>query len=1088
MSSRERRWWSQFASIPVLLVVLGLFGLWFYDYQKSETAFLRARNLRLVDAVAVHVERSLSSIQNSLHAMAQSAAEGGLKGVAPEGASPVQRLRAMYRHLLFVKSIEAGRCHEASESGNETPVGTATPGQTKIVSDRTPPLVQFVQHATVPPIPGRGETSAKTEDISVKMDISEILRRETANDADGQPVFSDIVVATADGQVVSQRDATGGRWVRLPPDLIKTADRGFQREIEGSVSAEPVTVFRQLVHVPASDPLILCGLVPTAQLRAAARSFPSSIQLLLLLAVVLAALAWPFLRVLFSGPADPLRPRHAAIAGIAAIAVVAILTLVAVDAALLRLGLADATDAELRGLADEVKSRFLNELGSARRALQQLPSDALTADWRSHDRMFSDPRFAALQKVYPFVDEIDLVGPAPAPCRPGASGEETDCQLSKWSRHWNATPLFDVGPRRYVRDLREGLAWAVPGGPLVADHLRGYLSARKLTAVATVADAAESDADLETAPLRAISAEMISVSAPILPVGYEFAIFRENGDVVYHSVVQNSIDQNIYQELGDARPFRSMAVIVPFATQYEGRDYRAYLTPIDGTPLRLAVLHDEVVPRTFNLRFIARTVVAGALLFLLECLLLVGTWIRSPAHVAWSWPNPARFGRLLLAFLSVSGCAGAVVIVRWVIPAETLPMSLAGIVVGVVSCWYILDQMPKSALDRSIARVAAVSLPFVGRASRWLARRVNDRATPETTKFTYVGLLTALIVLLAVLPTLALSDLTYRWSLGQELGREGLHLQDSWASRERALAANYQHSNPDIADRRRDDLDDFYPSPDFHTAVGKQSCAGARAGYPFGTSTLLSIGHRIAMWLTLRGGASTASTDDSNGSYSEAALCTKALTALSVADSASNRQRFITGKIHPLPPLGGWRPLGAAIPLLFAVCWCAVALFRRRVAGFLDEPPAPSEIPGTTGTAAEIWGACSDEDREVLAIVARGQLIPRRYEDAAARLVRAGLIKFSPLPHQVIPELERYTGSAPLPAKRPTHIGFHGLAWRPVFSVLLLASAVFIYLTQGSGSLAFITALAGIIPQLEHIAALTNLTPASKPDSEPTPP
>jgi hypothetical protein len=66
MSSRERRWWSQCTSIPVLLVVLGLFALWFYDYQKNENAFLRARNLRMVDAVALHVEKSLSSVQMSL--------------------------------------------------------------------------------------------------------------------------------------------------------------------------------------------------------------------------------------------------------------------------------------------------------------------------------------------------------------------------------------------------------------------------------------------------------------------------------------------------------------------------------------------------------------------------------------------------------------------------------------------------------------------------------------------------------------------------------------------------------------------------------------------------------------------------------------------------------------------------------------------------------------------------------------------------------------------------------------------------------------------------------------------------------------
>jgi hypothetical protein len=1083
MSSGERRWWSQFASIPVLLVVLGLFAVWFYDYQKDETAFLRARNLRLVDAVAVHVEKSLFSIQGSMSRMAKASLDGSLKSVEPIDASPVTRLRALFRHLPYVKSIEASL--PSAASGKEAPAGAAPAVQTKILSDRTPPLVELDAPITIPPRRDHPEESAaKTEQISVKVDISEILRQEIANDADGRPVFSDIVVATADGRVASQRDGTGGRWVRLPPDLIKSEDRsldkGFQREIVGSVSDEPVRVFRQLVQLQGSEPLIVCGLVPAAQLRAAARSFPSSIQLLLVLAVVLAALACPLLRIAFSGPADPLRPRHMAVAGVAAIAVTAILTLVAVDVGLLRLGLADATDAELEGLALDVKARFLSELGRVRRALEQAPSDALTEHGLSHVRMFQDSRFKALGREYPFVDELDLVGPAPAPCTEGATGEQTECQLSKWTRHRYATPLFDVGARRYVRDLREGLAWEVPEGPLVAEHIRGYASGRKLTVVATFADGEpgpDPDPNLETLSVKALSAEMISVSAPILPIGYELAIFQANGDVLYHSVTQNSIDQNIYQELGDARPFRSMAVTVPFAAEYEGRDYRAYLTPIDGTPLRLAVLHDEVVPRTFNMRFIARTVLAGGLLFLLECLLLVVVWIRATTHVAWSWPNPARYGRLLLGFLCVGSCAGAVAIVRWVSPSATLPVSVAGIGVGVLSCWYILDGIPKSALEGSIARVGAV--PLLGPASRWLLRRVNDVASPETTKLTYVGLLTASLVLLAVLPTLALSDLTYRWSLREELAGEALHLQDSWAARERTLLANYQHSNQGIADLRRDKLDDLYSSPDFNTKVGKESCAGGQAGRARATTTLLSVGDRLAGWLTSRGGASTAPLDDLTGSYASAEICTKALTALSVADSTSTRQRFITGKVKRPAPLGGWRPLGAAIPLLFGACWCAVALFRRRVDGFLDEPPGLPDGPAPTKSPAQIWQGCSPDEREVLAIVARGELIPRYYEEASARLAKAGLIRFAPLPRLVLPELERYARSAPLPVERPVHTGFHGLAWRPVFSLLLLGGAVFIYFTQGSGSLAFITALAGLIPQLEHLAALANLTPGT---------
>src|SRR5579871_957828 len=1096
MSSGERRWWSQFASIPVLLAVFGLFGFWFNDYQKSERAFLRARNLRLVDAVAVHVEKSLAAVQGSLHRMAKAAAEGSVANVDPADASPVTRLRAGFRHLPFVKSVDASPCAAAADDGKETPAAAVPAVETKIVSDRTPPLVELDQRFVVPGSPGHGDEPAehpakRAQQISVKVDLSEILRLETANDAAGQPIFSDIVLATTDGRVASQRDATGGRWVRLPSDLIRSEDgspdKGFQREIAGTVSDEPVTVFRQLVQIQGANPLIVCGLVPAARLRAAARSFPSSIQLLLVLAVVLAALAWPFLRIVFSGPADPLRPRHVAIAGVAAVAVVAILTLVAVDVVLVRGGLADATDAELDRLAADVKARFLAELARARRGLAELPDHALTADGHSHDRMFDRPQFAALERQYPFVDELDLVAPAPAPCTLGASGELTECQLSKWIRHRYATPLFDVGMRRYVRDLRQGLTWEVEGGSLAAEHVRGYGSGRKLTAVAVFADGgAAADRNFETAPVKAISAEMISVSAPMLPVGYEFAIFQESGDVVYHSVTQNSIDQNIYQELGDARPFRSMAVTVPFTTQYEGRDYRALLTPIEGTPLRLAALHDEVVPRAFNKRFIARTVVAGGILFLFECLLLVVTWIRSPTHLVWSWPNPARFGRLLLAFLSVAACAGAVALVRCLIPADALLASVGGIVVGVVSCWYLLDGIPRRALDSSLARVGTVPLPLFSRASGWFARRVNDGATPETTKFTYLGLLTALLVLLAVLPTLALSDLTYRWSLKEELEGEVLRLQDSWAARERTLLSDYQHSNPQIADLRRDDLGDLYASPDFDIEVVKQSCPATPAGEATRTAALLSVGERITRWLLPRAEASTTPLDDLDGVYPAGAFCTKALTALPVSASTSVGQRFIRGNIRTIPLIGGWRPLGAAIPLLFAACWCAVALFRRRVDGFLDRPSVRSEGPDLTRPSADLWAERPSEERDVLAIVARGQLIPRVYEEAAARLAGAGLIKFAPLPRQVLPLLERYTRSAAPPAVRPAHGGFHGLAWRPVFSVLLLTSATFIYFTQGSGSLAFITGLAAIVPHLEHLAAVASLTPANPTSAAPS--
>jgi hypothetical protein len=559
---------------------------------------------------------------------------------------------------------------------------------------------------------------------------------------------------------------------------------------------------------------------------------------------------------------------------------------------------------------------------------------------------------------------------------------------------------------------------------------------------------------------------MISISAPILPLGYEFAFFRDSGAVVYHSIPEKSIDENIYQELRDPRPFRAAAAPAgPFDTQYEGRDYRAYVTTIGGTPLSLAVLRDQIGPRTFNLRFVTRTVVAGTWLFLLECALLLFTWRRSPARTAWCWPNPARFGRLLLAFVCTTALVAVVALGRRLMPAQALPVSLLAALVGVVACWYLLDRLPRSTLDHGLDRGAAIRLPFVGRRARALVERARRGATPETTRLTYVGLLTALLTLLAVLPTLALADLTYRWSLEQELAAEVTNAQRRWEARERSISDEYGRSNPEIAVRRRADRRDFYPSNELDLAfVTKCPERFDGSGVPWETEGLLSAADVVSRRLAIARAPDT-SAWSWRGSYHGARICAATEPELSPPGGTPT---FVRGETRPGEPLAGWRPWGVGIAVLFWICWWAVGVFRRRVYGFLDERPAARAAADDGATPAERWDRCSVEEREVLARVARGELVPRACEEPARRLEEAGLIRFQPLPRHVFPELARLARSAPLPpAPARAHANF--LSWRLVLSVALLAAAVFIYFTQESGSMAFLTGLTAILPLLARI-------------------
>jgi hypothetical protein len=118
---------------------------------------------------------------------------------------------------------------------------------------------------------------------------------------------------------------------------------------------------------------------------------------------------------------------------------------------------------------------------------------------------------------------------------------------------------------------------------------------------------------------------------------------------------------------------------------------------------------------------------------------------------------------------------------------------------------------------------------------------------------------------------------------------------------------------------------------------------------------------------------------------------------------------------------------------------------------------------------AEGWKLIRDEgERDVLRHVARRELVPRRHEDAAKRLVVRGLIRFEPLPRQISEQLEQYAlFVAPTAAASGTPS--RGLPWRPIFSIGLLALAVLIYVTQQSGSIALVAGLSSILPLLARI-------------------
>ena len=454
-----------------------------------------------------------------------------------------------------------------------------------------------------------------------------------------------------------------------------------------------------------------------------------------------------------------------------------------------------------------------------------------------------------------------------------------------------------------------------------------------------------------------------------------------------------------------------MTVREPFDTWYRGREYRTAVVRLGNTDLTLAVMRDMNGIQSFNRWFIERTAIAGLFLFALEFALLLIIWRTSCADRGWCLPDPRRFGRTVCALGLVTALVAVVVAARWLVPGQVIWISIAAALGGILWTWYLLAHFPHAALER--------------RMDARLARSFSTGAIRETTKVTYVGLITMLLVLISVLPTLAVAELTYRWSLAHELDKEAMHLQREWRTRERAIRDSYNRNGWWLVENRSANRDDFYPSRAFKTEM-KTNCPGGpepelslRATAPFLSavdSWTRSLGRRAPSALPA---------DHWRGSFEHVVICAPRESDTFDID-IDVETAVAKAEVSPDLALWGWRRWTMIVVALFVACWWTVGLLASRVARPVVPRPASPET--------------RDRVQPELPLV-------------------AGDVGPGPAPPPPAPRPE------PLPSTRA--YPFH---WRWVFALLMVGASVFIYLTQQIGSLALVTGLASILPVVMRFA------------------
>ena len=146
MHAISRRTWLQYVSVFALLAVLGTFALWYAWYVRERREELVARNLRLIEAMSLHVAQSLTATRRALDKIIEDGASGELeKNVDPPDAPPVARLRALFRDrsVTGIQDAQPPSGPKAQAQGppppNRIKMSTRPPSMLELRTDWPPP-------------------------------------------------------------------------------------------------------------------------------------------------------------------------------------------------------------------------------------------------------------------------------------------------------------------------------------------------------------------------------------------------------------------------------------------------------------------------------------------------------------------------------------------------------------------------------------------------------------------------------------------------------------------------------------------------------------------------------------------------------------------------------------------------------------------------------------------------------------------------------------------------------------------------------------------------------------------------------------
>jgi hypothetical protein len=542
--------------------------------------------------------------------------------------------------------------------------------------------------------------------------------------------FDAMVIAQSDGTVIFQRSASGIAISKIstldnalvdekqkkPESLITLDALSQSSSLElVRIAGTPYRFYSQPLQLPfpmadprhkiepgssggiASKPWIVCGLVRADRFRSESQAISESYMLWISAFILLALAAYPFLKLHVSSVTERFRALDVVTVAVAVFLATAIVAFMLLDVAYWRTWLDQSTNKQMRDLAAAIDSNFENEtkkafdqlralytdsdLGmtlrevqsdSAPRTRNQLPKltgsgGGCTPGRACRTEIRSDSKHPKLLNDYPYLTFLTW-------------SDSRGQQRVKWTTRKSVTPFLNLndGSIPYYPDIRRAFQDTGDSHPVPTEGIGSQYSPNSGDNITVFWKLLDLDGNpvSETASANkkrdlfcaSLVTKPISVFDPILPGGFQFAVIKSDGRIVFHSDHTRNLRENFFLETDQDQEVRSRVALRAegsLVATYMGRPNRIYIRPMRANLNELwtiVIFRDLRPEQTQNLEIVS---LASILFCLYVCCLVISLWLtylrRSRTNRNWLWPDSRKANTYrLLAVANVA--AGAMLL------------------------------------------------------------------------------------------------------------------------------------------------------------------------------------------------------------------------------------------------------------------------------------------------------------------------------------------------------------------------------------------------------------------------------------------